>query len=171
MESLEIRQYEIFEVSFMTGARNVKVNATEMAKIFGKRVGDFLANDSVKAFISEMELTLNGVNSKQQKEITLVETRGTKGTWMHRVLALKFAAWLNVKFEVWIYLTIEDILFGKLPDLVQKKLQAVDEVDQAEQALYNTEEYKAYELAKAKQKTINKAIKNQQENQLLLFTK
>lgn len=171
MQSLEIRQYESFEVSFMTGARNVKVNATEMAKIYGKRVGDFLANESVKAFISGMELTLNGVNSKPEKEITLLENRGSKGTWMHRVLALKFAAWLNVNFEIWVYLTIEDILFGQLPELAQKKLKVIDEVEQAEQALYNTQEYKDYELAKANQKMISKAIKNQQENQLLLFTK
>lgn len=31
---------------------------------------------------------------------------------MHRVLALKFAAWLNPDFELWVYATIDDILFG-----------------------------------------------------------
>ncbi len=31
---------------------------------------------------------------------------------MHRVLALKFAAWLNPAFELWVYATIDDILFG-----------------------------------------------------------
>jgi hypothetical protein len=36
------------------------------------------------------------------------------GTWMHRILALKFAAWLSPKFELWVYSTIEDLLFGKL---------------------------------------------------------
>jgi hypothetical protein len=161
MESLEIRQYESFEVSFMTGARNLKVNATEMAKIFGKRVSNFLENDGTKDFVQQIEFTLNGVNSTKANPIKLVENRGSKGTWMHRVLALKFAAWLNVKFEVWVYLTIEDILFGQLPELAQKKIKVIDEVEQAEQALYNTQEYKDYELAKANQKTINKAIKNQ----------
>ena len=32
---------------------------------------------------------------------------------MHRVLALKFAAWLSSDFEVWVYSTIEKLLFGK----------------------------------------------------------
>jgi hypothetical protein len=32
---------------------------------------------------------------------------------MHRVLALKFAAWLNPYFEVWVYSTIENLLFGR----------------------------------------------------------
>jgi len=32
---------------------------------------------------------------------------------MHRVLALKFAAWLSPDLEVWIYSTIERIMFGK----------------------------------------------------------
>ena len=32
---------------------------------------------------------------------------------MHRVLAIKFAAWLNPAFELWVYSTIERILFGK----------------------------------------------------------
>lgn len=32
---------------------------------------------------------------------------------MHRILALKFAAWLNPDFEVWVYSTIENLLFGR----------------------------------------------------------
>lgn len=32
---------------------------------------------------------------------------------MHRILALKFAAWLSPEFEVWVYTTIEQILFGR----------------------------------------------------------
>lgn len=33
---------------------------------------------------------------------------------VHRVLALKFAAWLNPSFELWIYRTIEYLMFGSL---------------------------------------------------------
>jgi hypothetical protein len=32
---------------------------------------------------------------------------------MHRVLALKFAAWLSPDFELWVYTTIDKLLFGK----------------------------------------------------------
>ena len=31
---------------------------------------------------------------------------------MHRILALKFAAWLDPDFELWVYNTIDNILFG-----------------------------------------------------------
>jgi hypothetical protein len=31
---------------------------------------------------------------------------------MHRVLAIKFAAWLSPRFELWVYLTIDQLLFG-----------------------------------------------------------
>jgi hypothetical protein len=33
---------------------------------------------------------------------------------MHRILALKFAAWLNPRFELWVYSTIEKLLYGKM---------------------------------------------------------
>ena len=32
---------------------------------------------------------------------------------MERSVALKFAAWLSPKFEVWVYKTIDEILFGE----------------------------------------------------------
>ena len=171
MGSLEIRQYESFEVSFMTGARNVKVNATEMAKIYGKRVDVFLKSEPVKKYIQVLKFPPTGVNLKPMTDLEIIETKGRNGTFMCKLLALKFAAWLDEVFEVWVYLTIEDILFGQLPELAQKKIKVIDEVEQAELALYNTQEYKDYELAKAKQKTISKAIRTQQDNQLTLFIK
>lgn len=89
------------------------VNATEMAKAFGKNVGHFMENDSTKKFI---EACLNNRNSDYlmvKSESDLIDARQKSGTWMHRILALKFAAWLNPDFEIWVYSTIERILFGK----------------------------------------------------------
>jgi hypothetical protein len=171
MGSLEIRQYESFEVSFMTGARNVKVNATEMAKIYGKEVKKFMKTDNTKEFIKSLIRCPKRHQLGIKDESEIFQNKGRNGLWMHRILALKFAAWLNSDFEVWVYHTIDEILFGQLPELAQKKIKVIDEVEQAELALYNTQEYKDYELAKAKQKTINKAIRTQQDNQLTLFIK
>lgn len=89
------------------------VNATEMAKVFGKNVGHFMENDSTKKFI---EACLNNRNTDYlsiKSASELVDARQKSGTWMHRVLAIKFAAWLSPDFEVWVYATIERILFGK----------------------------------------------------------
>lgn len=36
---------------------------------------------------------------------------------MHRVLALKFAAWLDPEFELWVYVTIDKILFSHFKEL------------------------------------------------------
>ena len=36
------------------------------------------------------------------------------GTWMHRLLAIDFAGWLNPRFNVWMLRTIDEILFGKV---------------------------------------------------------
>lgn len=84
--------------------KNVMVNATEMAKVFDKRTGDYLANDSTKLFIDELKRTLIGVQ--------IIDDRGRNGIYFDRRLALDFAAWLDVKFRVWIFITLDDIIFG-----------------------------------------------------------
>ena len=92
---------------------SMMINATEMAKAFGANVGHFLANDSTKKFISACLNNRNSDYLNLKKEEDLIISRQKSGTWMHRVLALKFAAWLSPDFEVWVYSTIEKLLFGK----------------------------------------------------------
>lgn len=50
----------------------------------------------------------------------MIDYKGRNGTYFHRVLALKFAAWLDPMFEVWIYSKIEEVLFGKAKIAGQK---------------------------------------------------
>lgn len=88
------------------------INATEMAKVFDKKVGNFLQNDSTKNFIKSCLKSWNSSFLKVEKEEDLIVSKQKSGTWMHRVLAIKFAAWLNPDFEVWVFTTIDDILFG-----------------------------------------------------------
>src|SRR5690606_7731374 len=42
----------------------------------------------------------------------IIETNKNLGTFMCEPLALKFAAWLDVKFELWVYQKIQDVIFG-----------------------------------------------------------
>jgi hypothetical protein len=91
----------------------VMVNATEMAKVFDKYPKDFLILDSTKLFISECLKKEISPFLNIAKEVDLVVSRQKSGTFMHRVLALKFAAWLSPKFELWVYSTIDQLLFGK----------------------------------------------------------
>jgi hypothetical protein len=93
-----------------TGKDNVMVNATQMAKIFGKVVEPFTRNDATKRFISECLKSDNSRFLGITNESDLIDSRQKSGTWMHRVLALKFAAWLDPAFELWVYITIDKIL-------------------------------------------------------------
>jgi hypothetical protein len=100
-----------YEVEFdLSGSDNVMVNATMMAAIFGRKVEAFTRNDDTKNFILACLKSENSSFLGIKKEKDLVISKQKSGTWMHRILALKFAAWLDSSFEVWVYITIDQIL-------------------------------------------------------------
>lgn len=68
-----------------------------------------------------------------RSESKIIKTINGKATWMHRLLALKFAAWLDVEFEIWIYTTIDRLLLGHFRELKE----ATTEKLLAQQALEN----------------------------------
>lgn len=104
-------------IAFVLDKNNgMMVNATDMAKVFGKKVNHFLENDSTKNFITACLNNRNSGYLSIKSESDLIDARQKSGTWMHRVLAIKFAAWLSPEFEVWVYSTIEKLLFGKHVD-------------------------------------------------------
>lgn len=105
--------YENNRIDFLTpGNENVMVNATQMAKIFDKDVYQFTRIDDTKQFISACLKPQNCGLLSIEKEEDLIISRQKTGTWMHRVLALKFAAWLDSDFEVWVFSTIDKIILG-----------------------------------------------------------
>ena len=114
MTEAKICNFEKNPVTFLLSKENgVMVNATEMAKIFGKEVARFMENDSTKNFINSCLKTRNSSFLNVKNVEDLYTSKQKSGTFMHRILALKFAAWLDPDFEVWVYSTIEEILFGK----------------------------------------------------------
>lgn len=111
--------YQDVEIHFLVNSydTNVMVNATEMAKAFGKEIDNFLRLAGTKDFIKELIESENLKNKPSDvrgylTEKDVVDGRKRGGTFMHRKLALKFATWLDVKFELWIIETIDSILFG-----------------------------------------------------------
>lgn len=91
--------------------QDVMMNATEMAKIFGKGVHAFMRNKNTQKFI-ETCLRSEFANDLKIKSINdLVVSKQKTGTRMHRILALKFAAWLDPghSFELWVYSMLEEI--------------------------------------------------------------
>ncbi len=81
-------------------------NKTEMAKPFGKLPADFMRLEQTKQFIEVLDEKVSmGI------PIVNIQNGGNQpGTWAHQKLALKFAAWLNPKFELWVYDRIEELL-------------------------------------------------------------
>lgn len=75
-------------------------------------INHFLKVDLPKVFISVLELTPYGGSSELLKPEEIIERKNGVATYFHRKLALKFAAWLDVNFELWIIDTIDNILFG-----------------------------------------------------------
>lgn len=113
----KIMNFKENEITFLLSKDNgMMINATEMAKPFNKQVVAFLRNDDTKNFIIECLKSENSHFIDVEKEEDLYTSAQKTGTFMHRVLALKFAAWLNPAFELWVYSTIEKLLFGKHVD-------------------------------------------------------
>ena len=172
--------YQDTQIHFLLGNdKNVMVNATEMAKAFGKRIEDFKRLDGTKLFIQELlehenskfaHADVREQNSKILVEEDIINTTN-KATYMHRKLALKFAVWLDVKFELWIIDTIDNFLFGFYKEHMAAHLNQIDAKSRMETARKklllnaNQEDVIAYFKADAEFNSAktekSKAIRNQ----------
>lgn len=106
-------------VTFRLQNGDVMVNLTQMAKLYGKETTHFLQNKRTREFIAILDAIL-GFSSTEV-------TRGgnTPGTWAHQKLAIKFAAWLDPKFELWVYDRVEELMrqgYTKIDTISRKKL-------------------------------------------------
>lgn len=114
-------------------------NATEMAKIFGKRINNFLRNDQTKEYLEALANSRNADRSTVTQNRVTVETLvqvtqgglGDQGTWVDPEVGLKLAAWLNPKFEVWVFKMIRILLTEgevKLKDHIQELEALTDDL-------------------------------------------
>jgi len=158
--------YQDMQIHFALGNnKNVMINATEMAKAFGRRTKDFLKTDHAKAYIKFLERAPNGARSDEK----IIDNRGHMGIYFNRKLALKFAIWLDVAFESWVIDTIDEILFGnynKHSKAVLNKLQAEKELHEiASELLIDNPQFEKYlqlqKLIKTTDAEKQKAIKAQ----------
>ncbi len=106
--------YQDTQIHFLVNPmeKNVMINATEMAKLFDKRIDHFIRSDHAKAFIKVLELTPYGGSSEPLTLDEIIRTRNGVDTYFNRILALKFAAWLDPNFELWVFTKIDEIIFG-----------------------------------------------------------
>ena len=99
--------YNGSQISFISG-ENVMVNATQMAKPFGKFTKDWLSNKATKEFLS----TLSAVRTIPLTGLVEVKQggNGEQGTWMHEDVALEFARWLSPSFAIWCNDRIKELM-------------------------------------------------------------
>ena len=98
---MEIKKFENKLIAF--DFDNNTVNATDMVKNFkSKKVNDFLRLKETKDFATELEKSLN-------TGIPVINKKVGKGggTWIHKLLGYKLAAWLSPKFELFVYQTFD----------------------------------------------------------------
>lgn len=106
MNELIKQTFEGQNITFKTIDNVVYVNATEMAKPFGKFVANFLEKDSTKEYLEELNLIIGN------PIIKLVDKQAGRygGTWMHEDVAMEFARWLSPKFAIWCNSKIKELL-------------------------------------------------------------
>lgn len=103
---IQIFNYNGNGVTFRKGD-SVMVNATEMAKPFGKRPNDFLSAKSTQELISSLSAK-TGISAT----VLVVVNQGgnNQGTWLHEDLALIFAQWLSPTFYLWCNDRIKELM-------------------------------------------------------------
>ena len=117
--------YNHHEIVFLHKDNKVMVNATQMAKIFEKRVENFTRIESTQNFIDECLKNANRRFLWIENKSDLLISKQKSGTFMHRILALKFAAWLDPNFEVWVFSTIDNILYFHFQEMKSATLEKI----------------------------------------------
>jgi len=165
-------EFNGLEVDFEQGNHNLMINATQMAKMFDKRVENFTRIEESKLFIAEC---LNNANQRYlniKSEDDLIISSQKSGTWMHRILALKFAAWLSPAFELWVYSTIDDLLFGRLRKTEESLRQSAarkNRIEELRAELLKDERYFEIERLELEERQAAYSRGKNNRNQLDLF--
>lgn len=133
----KVFSYDNNPITFQLGEATM-VNATEMAKPFGKRPAKWLELPTTKVF-------LNKLCEVRKSDITtfVVTAKGNsttfkQGTWLHEDVALEFARWLSPAFAIWCNDRIKELMrYGMTatPSTIDALLNDPDTMIQTLQAL------------------------------------
>lgn len=106
MEQINI--YKGSSITFENKDGKVMVNATQMAKAFGKSCNDWLKTEQSKRMI----IAISTSKKIDVANLVVVTNGGNKGngTWMHEDVALIFAQWLSPEFYLWCNDRIKELM-------------------------------------------------------------
>ncbi|HDR9132423.1 KilA-N domain-containing protein [Burkholderia vietnamiensis] len=85
------------------------INATQVAKRFGKHLDDWLRSPDTNSY---MDALARAVNSRNSRDLIRTKRGRTGYTLLHPKLAVLLARWCDVDFAVWCDLQIDHILRG-----------------------------------------------------------
>jgi hypothetical protein len=105
---IRIFQYNGSDITFNSGS-TVMVNATQMAKPFGKRPVDWLKTAQSQEFLKAMS-EVKKITSEDLLKVKKGGDNQSQGTWMHEDVALEFARWLSPEFAIWCNDRIKELL-------------------------------------------------------------
>lgn len=108
MDKIKVFNYNGSDITFSSG-NGIMVNATEMAKPFGKTTKDWLRTKAAEEFIN----SLSAVRQICPTGLVRVVQGGEpelQGTWMHEDVALEFARWLSPAFSIWCNDRIKELM-------------------------------------------------------------
>ena len=109
MNVSQIFNYNGADVSFIKGMNGlIYLNATQMAKPFGKIVHEWLRLPSTKELIS-----YTGKSLIRENQLVITKQGGPEyggGTWLAEDIAIDFAQWLDVRFRLWCNERIRELI-------------------------------------------------------------
>lgn len=105
-ETSKIFSYNGNDVLFDT-KDDVMVNATQLAKIYGKRPNDYLSLPATNQLI-------NAITRKYgiaENQLVRTERGGiAPGTWMHRLIVVDFCQWLDIDLKLWCTEKLDELM-------------------------------------------------------------
>ena len=104
--ALSVFSYNGNDITFNSGD-GILINATEMAKPFGKRPVDYLRLPSTNELI---EAKVRFSHLEKEDLVKTVQGGSNPGTWMQEDIALDFAQWLSVDFRLWCNDRVKELL-------------------------------------------------------------
>lgn len=104
-DELKVFEYEGKSITFNLGNGDVMVNATEMAKHFGKNVKDWTRLQSTDDYINALKSAKGQISL-----LDVIKGGNNPGTWMHEDVAIEFARWLSPMFAIWCNDRIKELM-------------------------------------------------------------
>lgn len=121
MREIKSFKFNNIEIPFALdgGPSNIMVEVTQMAKAYGKRIAEWRRLPSTQKFLEELmiEMGFSHINELIYSDRSGIEgQRGGGCTWMHQLVLIEFARWLDSKFAIWCNKMIIEVIRQRFMD-------------------------------------------------------